>query len=107
MRKEPTGAFTNRGIFKNLVEFINANAYSIVFRKDMIKNAYKDDGHLPWGSRCTVDKWRRELEVLGYLDRLAPGKYYVMREIPDELDTTNLEKLYMESAWDYNPQDNV
>lgn len=101
MRKKPTGTFNNRGVFKNLVEILNANVSRILYRRSLVDYAYKDDTSLvPLGSLrvpCTVDKWRRQLEVLGYLERLAPGKYYVMREIPDELDTTNLEKLYSES----------
>lgn len=79
-------------IFNRLINYLNEiEDGEVVKRQDMQKAAY---GYVPWG-QTTVDKWKRQLIVTGYLhESPKPGRYYKIVNIPCTMTTTELESLY-------------
>lgn len=70
------------------------NPGETVLRRDLLNVTYGRSENI---NRSTVDKWRRQLTVLGYLiDTCKPGLYVKGKNIPRDLTTTQLEKRYTE-----------
>ena len=64
-------------IFEDLKEFLNENIYTSVYRQDIIRRFGN-------ASNCTIDSYRRTLELSGYLFTQTYGIYYVQQKLPDK-----------------------
>jgi hypothetical protein len=52
-------------------------------------------GHgLKLGGKLTIDKYRRFLTVLGYLERIGTGQYLVKDRVPRALSRRKAEDIY-------------
>ncbi len=87
-------------LFQKLREYINSRGIgTYVTRQELLWNTYGD----PHKSRSTVDKWRRQLTVTGYLQDYPNrrGLFRVLKRIPISVTTTSLETEYKSSLPDY------
>lgn len=72
---------------------------STITRPNLLKIVYGRSVY----PRSTVDKWRRQLTVLGYLKATrTPGVFIKMKEVPGIMTTSWLEEWYskeLKNAW--------
>lgn len=98
MRKESSG-------FGKLIEFINSKQKgSFVDRSELLDVVYGFHKNGP----STIDKWRRQLVVCGYLkDTRCAGRYIVCQTIPEDITSSRLEKVYTETLYSPGYKDEI
>lgn len=75
---------TKRNIWKSLITLLNTryDKYPEVKRQFIMVYIY--DKKMKWYP-YTVDSYRRILELLGYLEKIKPGLYKMIKRIPENL----------------------
>lgn len=71
--------------FSELKDYVNSIPIGeTVYRKDLVKVL----------NSASLDQYRRRLSLLGYISEGEHGQYKKLKQIPDDLKTSDLELAY-------------
>ena len=69
--------------FSDICDFIRSKEVGELFYRSQLMSI---------NDTTTTDQYRRRLQICGYIDTVDPGIYVVLKDLPEDLTTSKLEK---------------